>query len=100
MVPQFYCNLYCKELEVTTLAYTSFISDVHKSYRVEKIVLHRLISLLIRLVSVHWFQTQFYHKAKGCGIKLCLKPITTYFFHMIRPVVIGNEAFIRRHINF
>ena len=34
-------------------AYTSFIPDVHKSYRVEKLVLHRLIFLLSRLVSVY-----------------------------------------------
>ena len=31
------------------LPYTSFISDVHKSYRVEKIVLHHLIFLLIKI---------------------------------------------------
>ena len=31
------------------LAYTNFISDVHKSYRVEKIVLHHLIFLLIKI---------------------------------------------------
>ena len=31
------------------LAYTSFISDVHKSYRVEKLVLHYLIFLLIKI---------------------------------------------------
>ena len=31
------------------LAYTSFISDVHKSYRVEIIVLHHLIFLLIKI---------------------------------------------------
>ena len=30
------------------LAYTSFISDVHKSYRVEKLVLHYLTFLLIK----------------------------------------------------
>ena len=30
-------------------AYTSFISDVHKSYRVEKLALHRLIFLLIKI---------------------------------------------------
>ena len=30
-------------------AYTSFISDVHKSYGVEKIVLHHLIFLLIMI---------------------------------------------------
>ena len=45
-------------------AYTSFISDVHKSYRVEKIVLHHLIFLLSKFVSVYWFQTQFYHNCK------------------------------------
>ena len=45
-------------------AYTSFVSDVHKSYRVEKIVLHHLIFYISRLVSVYWFQTQFYHNCK------------------------------------
>ena len=46
------------------LVYTSFIiSDVHKSYLVEKIVLHHLIFYLSRLVNVYWFQTQFYHNA-------------------------------------
>ena len=29
-------------------AYTGFISDIHKSYGVEKIVLHYLILLLIK----------------------------------------------------
>ena len=53
-----------KKLEVKMPAYTSFISDVHKSYRVEKIVLHQLIFLHSRLVSVYWFQTQFYHNCK------------------------------------
>ena len=33
------------------LAYTRFISDVHKSYRVEKIVLHHLIFLLLNISS-------------------------------------------------
>ena len=47
-----------KKLEVKMLAYTSFISDVHKSYGVEKIVLHHLIFYLSRLVSVYWFQLQ------------------------------------------
>ena len=50
-----------KKLEVKMLAYTSFISDVHKSYRVEKLILHDLIFLLI---CVYWFQTQFYHNCK------------------------------------
>ena len=31
-------------------AYTSFISDVHKSYGVEKLVLHHLIFLLIKII--------------------------------------------------
>ena len=53
-----------EKLEVKMPAYTSFSSDVHKSYRVEKIVLHHLIFYLSRLVSVYWFQTQFYHKCK------------------------------------
>ena len=34
------------------LAYTSFISDVHKSYRVEKIVLHHLIFKKYKTFSV------------------------------------------------
>ena len=38
-----------KKLEVKMLAYTSFISDVHKSYGAEKIALHHLISLLIKI---------------------------------------------------
>ena len=64
MVP--YCIPYCiaKKLEVKMPAYTSFTFDVHKSYRVEKIVLHHLIFLLSRLVSVYWFQTQFYENCK------------------------------------
>ena len=45
-------------------AYTSFISDVHKSYRAEKIYLHHLIFYLSSLVSVYWLQTQFYHNCK------------------------------------
>ena len=53
-----------KKLEVKIPAYTSFISDVHKSHRVEKIVLHHLIFYLSRLVSVYWFQTQFHHNCK------------------------------------
>ena len=40
--------LYYK-LEVKMPAYTSFISDVHKSYGVEKMVLHHLIYLLIKI---------------------------------------------------
>ena len=46
-----YFNIICvtKKLEVKMSAYTSFISDVHKSYRVEKIVLHHLIFLLIKI---------------------------------------------------
>ena len=38
-----------KKLEGKMPAYTSSISDVHKSYGVEKIVLHRLIFLLIKI---------------------------------------------------
>ena len=50
-----------EKLEVKISAYASFISEVHKSYRVEKLVLHRLIFLLIKIsISVNWFQTQFY----------------------------------------
>ena len=53
-----------KKLEVKMPAYTSFISDVRKSYCMEKIVLRHLIFYLSRLVSVNWFQTQFYHNCK------------------------------------
>ena len=54
-----------KKLEVKMLAHTIFISDVHKSYGVEQIVLHHLIIYLISsLVRVYWFQTQFYHNCK------------------------------------
>ena len=38
-----------KKLEVKMLADASFISDVLRSYRVEKIVLHRLIFLLVKI---------------------------------------------------
>ena len=39
-----------KKLKVKMSAYTSFISDVHKCYRVEKLVyLHHLIFLLIKI---------------------------------------------------
>ena len=48
-----YFTIICitKKLEVKMPAYTSFISDVHKSYRVEKIVLHHLIFLPSRLIA-------------------------------------------------
>ena len=60
-----YFTIICtKKLEVKMPAYTSFISNLHKSYRVEKIILHHLIFLLSRLVSVYWFPTQFYHNCK------------------------------------
>ena len=50
MVPCFtIINCITKKLEVKMPEYTSFISDVHKSYRVEKIVLHHLIFLLIKI---------------------------------------------------
>ena len=38
-----------KKLQVKMSANTSFISDVHKSYRVEKLVLHHLIFSLIKI---------------------------------------------------
>ena len=38
-----------QKLEVKMLAYTSFIFDVRKSYRVEKIVLNHVIFLLIKI---------------------------------------------------
>ena len=34
-----------KKLEVKMLAYTSFISDVHESYRVEKILIFLFIKI-------------------------------------------------------
>ena len=58
--------------------YKSFISDVHNSYGVEKLVLHHLIFLLIEISkcllvpNVISSQLQIYdlYMAKGCGIKL------------------------------
>ena len=46
-----YFTIICitKKLEVKMSEYTSFISDVHKSYRVEKLVFHHLIFLLIKI---------------------------------------------------
>ena len=38
-----------KKLEVKMSAYTNFISDVHRSYRVEKLVLHHLTFLLTKI---------------------------------------------------
>ena len=38
-----------KKLEVKMMAYTCFISDVHKFYRVEKIVLQHMVFLLIKI---------------------------------------------------
>ena len=65
-------------------AYTSFISDVYKSYRVEKIVLHHLIFYLSRLVSVYWFQTQFYHNCKYKASILGLQSISRDVAHNAR----------------
>ena len=63
-------------------AYTSFISDVHKCYRVEKIVLHHLIFLLIkitkRLSISNAISSQLQISIKGCGIKLRLEPYNTH----------------------
>ena len=55
-----------KKLEVKMSAYTSFISDVHKSYCAEKLVLHRLIFLLIK-------------------ISKCYTVPNAIFFHMLLP---------------
>ena len=63
-----------KKLEVKMPAYTSFIFDVRKSNRVEKIVLHCLIFLLSRLVFNKDFigsKYNFITAATECGIKLC-----------------------------
>ena len=67
------------------LAYTSFISDVHKSYRVEKIVLHHLIFLLLNINTcllvpnaiLSQPQIQGFYIAKVRGIELRLEPINT-----------------------
>ena len=67
-------------------AYTSFISDVHKSYRVEKKVLHHLLLFLIKISKcllvpntiLSQLQVQGFCMAKGCEIKLRLEPINTY----------------------
>ena len=67
------------------LAYTSFISDVHKSYRVEKIVLHHLIFLLLNISTcllvpnaiLSQLQIQGFYMGKVRGIELRLKPINT-----------------------
>ena len=86
MVRDFTIICITKKLQVKISAYTSFISYVHKSYRVEKLVLHHLTFYLSELVSVYWFQTQFHHNckykafymAKACRIKLRLEPINPY----------------------
>ena len=60
-------------------AYTSFISDVHKSYRVEKIVLHHLIFLLIVPNAVLFHMLLEYKSLIiAVVIKLRLEPINTY----------------------
>ena len=55
MVRDFTIICITKKLQVKISAYTSFISYVHKSYRVEKLVLHHLTFYLSELVSVYWF---------------------------------------------
>ena len=53
-----------KKLEVKMLAYTSFISNVHESYRVEKIVLHHLIFSFIKISKCQSVPNAFYHNCK------------------------------------
>ena len=67
-------------------AYTSFISDVHKSYRVEKIVLHHLIFLFLNISTcllvpnAILFHVLLPYKSLifAVVIKLRLEPINTY----------------------
>ena len=67
-------------------AYTSFICDVHKSYRVEKIVLHHMIFLLIKISKCQLipnailFHMVLPYKSLifAVVIKLRLEPINTY----------------------
>ena len=67
-------------------AYTSFVSDVHKSYRVEKIVLNHLIFFLIKISKCSLvpnailFHMLLPYKSLifAVVIKLRLEPINTY----------------------
>ena len=67
-------------------AYTSFISDVHKSYRVEKLVLHHMIFLLVKISKCQsvpnaiLFHMLLPYKSLifAVVIKLRLEPINTY----------------------
>ena len=49
MVPCFTIICITEKLEVKILAYTNFISDFPTSYHAEKLVLHHLIFLLIKI---------------------------------------------------
>ena len=90
-------------------ACTSFISDVHKSYRVEKIVLHHLIFVLIKISkcllvpNAILFHMLLPYKSLilAVVINLRLEPINlvkykyqvmqNYFFYTIRLVDIGRK---------
>ena len=71
------------KLEVRMSAYTSLT----KSYRVEKLVLHHLIFLLIKIskCTLNGSKRNFFHILLPCEslifatvMKLCLEPINTY----------------------
>ena len=51
------------KLEVKMSAYTSLTSDIHKSYRVEKLVLHHLTFLLIKIskCTLNCSKRNFFH---------------------------------------
>ena len=75
------------KLEVKMSAYTSLTSDIHKSYRVEKLVLHHLIFLLIKIskCTLNGSKSNFFHILLpyeslifAIVMKLCLEPINTY----------------------
>ena len=68
------------------LAYTSFISDVQKSYRVEKLVLHHLTFLLIKISKCYMVPNAilfhillpYRNLIFAIVMKVCLEPINTY----------------------
>ena len=76
-------------------AYTSFISDVHKSYRVEKLVLHYLMLLLIicNCDEIAFGTNKHLLILISKNIRWC----QTIVFYTIRFVDIGNEACTRRY---
>ena len=86
-----------KKLEVKMSVYTSFISDVHKSYRAEKLVLIYLIFLPIKiskclfvpnaiLFHINWLQTQFYSTFYNVKINIKAQHMT-----FIQDITIQNK---------